>query len=1384
MGNPIGSVSIEVLANIANLVSDLGKAQAENAKAAREMQRQWQDAGDKIKETLRSALEVVGISASVAGLKELVSQSLEAAARVRDMSQSIGASTQTIQTLSYAAGVSGSSLDLMSTALQKLEKSAVAAASGSQQDVEAFRAIGISAQQVAQLMRDPDQLIRVVTAHLAQFADGSGKTAVAMQLMGRGAAANIPLINKLGKEYDNLQAHARAVGVVLSTEQTKALADTQEKVNELGQDVKGLANQFTVEMLPAISAAQAQLDEFVNSDGMKVGIQTIGAGLENVVTHLGDIKQIAQTITAGGLPTFLGDAASEAATLAMQSGIVYDVFVKIRDVLPSLSFDWIGKAEKQVKDLGARAAAAIAGAVNTVASGSDSAGWAKLQIQIDAALRKVTEDSEQAAAATDDFGLHLRATGQQAEDSAHKQINYNARVNESAAAQQAAARSLQQMEELLDSISSKTGDQYSREWQSYNATLDKVAARLQDVKDKHGDVAKAEQIAADATALLNSQMQAQGDAQQQLDLVLQRAQADYNEHIRLSGLSIEQQKIEEQYTRLLTEADKALLDVMGPLTQAEQDRLNGLHRVAEGMVKVDEATENSKRVLEDYRNIYQQGLSSIASTVGQFFSGQIKNWHDFGQSLVGGVKQMIGAIIEEFLKLQFINPLLNAVFGGSLGLLPTAAGAAGLGGGGAGGGGGLGVMDILGGANSAYGAYGWLTGSGGSQSVMGSITGTGEWDANLLGGYGGGSALGVGATALGIYGGYRLGSQLTGSSAGGVAGAGAVAVASYFVPIVGWIMGALTLIDMATGGGLFGTDANKLAGGGQSVNIGAGGASVASHYTMKGKKPLFGGSYYEEHSYVDQQALDAWNQFFRMLKTSNENFAKQLGVDAGTIAAGSFAQTFDKKGNITGSTTTIAGHTYSGETAQQFQEREIAETMIATMSQLDSKLSGSIDKYRANADQLLAITQALAQGAAMMKGGEDFLALGSDQSVTHLLALAETMQQFGETIDQTIQRIEQAQAQYDQFVGQFKVVTYVDSFEGALAQVKAQMDQNIATANALAKAAGAEGASEKDLANIRAYAQKQTQDLIAQLQQQSQALAFSMGLSNIGTLDQVNQEIARLEGKANAGGSAVQRFGNAMSDAAQKAKDAYNLMLGNLSPFNDQQKIEIARQGLMRGSVSQDQFLEVARRLYGTSQKYLEEFRFAQQYPGGGGAGAGPVGTHNGLSGADRERLSKLYKEQADLQKQAQYQNALTLSQMIADQAALQKVDWHQIADKMGLDVAGLEKILGKNDQQFNDYITSLEEKTDSQGNSISSLIDAIYALIVQLGGTGPGDGSRAPPGEGHSGHARPGAPSPPPPPSGHSGHGIPTPRDFARAFVDALRTASVPSRNLRLGRG
>ena len=68
------------------------------------------------------------------------------------------------------------------------------------------------------LLKNPDELLKTVTHNLAGFQDGAGKTAVAMELMGRNAAQLIPLINQMGGNFDKMTEEAKKFGIVLSEE--------------------------------------------------------------------------------------------------------------------------------------------------------------------------------------------------------------------------------------------------------------------------------------------------------------------------------------------------------------------------------------------------------------------------------------------------------------------------------------------------------------------------------------------------------------------------------------------------------------------------------------------------------------------------------------------------------------------------------------------------------------------------------------------------------------------------------------------------------------------------------------------------------------------------------------------------------------------------------------------------------------------------------------------------------------------------------------------------------------------------------------------------------------------------------------------------------------
>jgi hypothetical protein len=184
-----------------------------------------------------------------------------------------------------------------------------------------------------------------------------------------------------------------------------------------------------------------------------------------------------------------------------------------------------------------------------------------------------------------------------------------------------------------------------------------------------------------------------------------------------------------------------------------------------------------------------------------------------------------------------------------------------------------------------------------------------------------------------------------------------------------------------------------------------------------------------------------------------------------------------------------------------------------------------------------------------------------------------------------------------------------------------------------------------------------------------------------------------------------------------------NLLLGDLSPLNDQQKLQKALEGLRAGTVSQEQVLQIGRRLYASSQAYNDLFAQVSQYGGAnggvttGGSNGGHITTNGGgLSAADQERLKQLLKEQAELQAAATMQQYQTLAMQIAEIAMAKGEDWQAVLKEMGIKSADLETALGlKDDAALNDYISQLQKQTDSAKNNTASIVDAIYDLKANL---------------------------------------------------------------------
>jgi len=410
---------------------------------------------------------------------------------------------------------------------------------------------------------------------------------------------------------------------------------------------------------------------------------------------------------------------------------------------------------------------------------------------------------------------------------------------------------------------------------------------------------------------------------------------------------------------------------------------------------------------------------------------------------------------------------------------------------------------------------------------------------------------------------------------------------------------------------------------------------------------------------------------------------------------------------------------------------QIADGLVEAAGGIDAFISGMqsfVKNFSDSAHQFMIDSDAL--NSAFSQVG---LKLPSTRDgMWELMQSLDASTESGRAAIATLLRLsDTANAYYDQ-LDKFKENLGLSGNSEFNKQLKSIQDSAIG----LIKALQAAGASTQTLQRVYDASVNKINQLIDQMKASAQSLAFSLGLTNHGSLDQINSEITRLQGLAGDGANSVRDFGGAIQDAAQRASDAINLLIGDLSPLNDRAKLEEARKGLMAGTVTQEQFLEIARRLYASSQQYKNAFAFAQQFPGRGASDSVSVGggsSAQGLSAAQQQRLADLLEEQKKLTAQNQIQQYRDFTQQVVQISEATGEDFTKVLADMGVtDIDELVKGLGlQNQDQLKAYIENIKKQQDLDGNNTKSIVDVLKQILEALGGTptdsAPGEGLNEP---------------------------------------------------------
>jgi hypothetical protein len=216
-------------------------------------------AAKKLALPLTAAASAVGFS-----LSQMMSKFLDTGDAIDKASMRLGIGVDKLQSLQYAAKMSGSSAEDMNQALGKLNENIAKAAVGKNKELASlFDKLGIS-------LRDAKGNLRTAADVLPEFADAiqrntnsSVRARMAIAAFGDAGQKLIPMLQDGSKGLADMEKRAHDLGLTMSQDDVKAAASLGDKFTDLGSVFDSFGNTISAKLAPVLGPLIDDLTEFL-----------------------------------------------------------------------------------------------------------------------------------------------------------------------------------------------------------------------------------------------------------------------------------------------------------------------------------------------------------------------------------------------------------------------------------------------------------------------------------------------------------------------------------------------------------------------------------------------------------------------------------------------------------------------------------------------------------------------------------------------------------------------------------------------------------------------------------------------------------------------------------------------------------------------------------------------------------------------------------------------------------------------------------------------------------------------------------------------------------------------------------------------------------------
>lgn len=243
---------------------------------------------------------VLGLVTMEQRLMDLTRNAAEKAKETENQSLITGMSPEEIQQLEYASSIIGVSTDKISDAQKTIITNMQAAKDGGEEYIKMFSDLGINITDTSGQLRDSNDVFYEVIDALSEMQNKTERDAAAMAIMGESARDLNPIISQGSDILKQYAQDAQDTSYVLSTEQVAALADVDEKYQELQLRQEAVRKQLAAEFAPTAEKVYDKFGELVTDAGEALidsGIaDSMGSILESSIDLLEPVGKLATEI--------------------------------------------------------------------------------------------------------------------------------------------------------------------------------------------------------------------------------------------------------------------------------------------------------------------------------------------------------------------------------------------------------------------------------------------------------------------------------------------------------------------------------------------------------------------------------------------------------------------------------------------------------------------------------------------------------------------------------------------------------------------------------------------------------------------------------------------------------------------------------------------------------------------------------------------------------------------------------------------------------------------------------------------------------------------------------------------------------------------------------